>query len=111
MLHEFEYQISSMGMEFDAYLEGIKKTKEQLFTEWEPQAKKRVTAALALDEVAREAELDPSHEEVEAEMNKTLQYYRNTKGAGKDIDMEKLFHHAKERLQNEMTFEYLENLK
>ena len=111
MLHEFEYQISSMGLEFDAYLEGIKKTKEQLFTEWEPQAKKRVTAALALDEVAHEAELEPSHEEVEAEMNKTLQYYRNTQGAEKNIDMEKLFHHAKERLQNEMTFDYLENLK
>jgi trigger factor len=110
MLREFEYQIQNMGMELEAYLTGLNKTKEDLFKEWEPQAKKRVTAALALAEVAKEQEIEPAQEEVESEMNKTLQYFRSINKAEKDVDMTMLFHHAKERLQNEKVFDFLEAL-
>jgi len=111
MLREFEYQIQQMGMEFEVYLEGIDKKKEDLFKEWEPQAKKRVIASLALIEVAKEQEIEPASEEVEAEMNKTLQYFRSINKTEKDLDMSMLFHHAKERLQNERVFAYLEEVK
>lgn len=110
MLQEFEQQVQAFGMDFETYLSGIDKTKEQLFTDWEPQAKKRVTAALALETVAQEMEIDPMSEEIEMEMNKILQRYREVKDIEKKLDMNRLYQHARGQLRNEKTFEYLENL-
>lgn len=110
MLHEFEYQIQNLGMEFETYLQGIGKNKESLYADWEPQARKRVTAALALEEVAKEQEIEPASDEVEMEMNKMLQYYRNVQDIEKKLDMTRLYQHAQGKLRNDATFAYLEKL-
>jgi trigger factor len=107
MIHEFEGQIQSMGMNLDEYLKGLGKTHQDLHKDWEPQAKKRLKAALALDEVAREQEIEVAPEEVEVEMNKTLQYYKSMKDMEKKIDLEKLYSYVKGKMQNEKVFEYL----
>jgi len=110
MLQEFEYQLTPMGMDIDQYLAQIKKDKEELIADWEPQAEKRVISAMALKELAKMESLEATSEEVEAEMNKTLQYYKNVKDMEKNIDMEGLYTYSKGVLENEKVFEYLENL-
>ncbi|KKP78446.1 MAG: trigger factor [Candidatus Moranbacteria bacterium RIFOXYA12_FULL_35_19] len=110
MLQEFEYQLAPMGMNVDQYLAQIKKNKEELISDWEPQAKKRVISALALKELAKMENLEANSKEVEAEMNKTLQYYKNVKDMQKNIDMEGLYTYSKGVLENEKVFEYLEKL-
>ena len=111
MIHEFEGQIQSMGMNLENYLKELGKTHKDLHTDWEPQAQKRLRAALALDEVAKEQEIEAAPEEVEAEMNKTLQYYKNMNDMEKKIDLEKLYSYVKGKMQNEKVFEYLLKLQ
>jgi trigger factor len=110
MLGEFEAQIQSAGMKLAEYLSGLKKTEEELKAEWQPQAEKRIKSALALKEVAKLEEISIDTKEIEAEMNKTLQYYRNVKDFEKNVDMERLYSYTKGILENDKVFEILERL-
>ncbi|HRY82432.1 MAG TPA: trigger factor [Candidatus Moranbacteria bacterium] len=110
MLDEFEYQLAPMGMNLDQYLAQIKKDKEELIHDWEPQAEKRVISALALKKITELESLEATSEEIEAEINKTLQYYKNVKDMEKNIDMERLYTYSKGVLENEKVFEYLEKI-
>ncbi|MFA7319135.1 MAG: trigger factor [Parcubacteria group bacterium] len=110
MEDEMEHQLSSMGMNLDQYLEQLKKTKAELRKDWEPQAVKRVMSALVLKEAAQMQDIVADTTEVEAEMNKTLQYYKGVKDMEKNIDMERLYTYSKGILENEKVFEYLEKL-
>lgn len=111
MIGEFEMQLSGMGITFEKYLEQIKKTKDDVEKEWEPQAKKRILAALALEKVAKEVEIEISAEKIEAEINKTMAQYKNIKDVEKNIDLARLYNYVKGNLQNEEVFEMLEKLK
>lgn len=110
MEDELEHQLSSMGMNLDQYLTQLKKERKDLEKDWEPQAEKRVLSALVLREVAEMQDIVADSVEVEAEMNKTLQYYKGVKDMEKNIDMERLYTYSKGILENEKVFEYLEKL-
>ena len=111
MINEFEMQLQGMGMSFDQYLQQIGKKIDELEHEWEPQAIKRIKAALALEEVAKEKKVEITSEEVEAEMNKTLAQYKKIKDVEKNIDLGKLYNYIKGMLQNEKVLAMLENIK
>jgi len=110
MIQEFEYQISSMGMTIDQYLKNIKKEKEDLKKDWKPQAEKRVVSALALQQIVKDENIKVDSKEIEAEINKTVQYYKNVKDIEKNLDMERLYNYSKGVLENEKVFEMLEKL-
>ncbi|HAS00246.1 MAG: Trigger factor [Candidatus Moranbacteria bacterium GW2011_GWC2_37_73] len=111
MIGEFEMQLQGMNITFEQYLKQIGKTIDELEKEWEPQAIKRIKAALALEEVAKEREIEVANEEVEAEMNKTLAQYKKIQDAEKNIDLGKLYNYVKGTMVNEKVLEYLENIK
>ncbi|EKE25528.1 MAG: hypothetical protein ACD_5C00128G0001 [uncultured bacterium] len=111
MIGEFEMQLQGMNMTFDQYLQQIGKNIDELEKEWEPQAIKRIKAALALEEVAKDQEIEIPSEEVEAEMNKTLAQYKKVQDVEKNIDLGKLYNYVKGMMQNEKVLEYLENIK
>lgn len=110
MLGEFEMQLQGMGMDLNTYFQQIKKTQEEIEKEWHPQAEKRVKAALAMEAVAKEENIEVSSEEIEEEMNKTLEYYKNIKDVEKNIDLGRLYNYVKGVKQNEKVFEMLEKI-
>jgi trigger factor len=110
MFHEFEHQVQTMGINLDQYLAQIKKKKEDLEKDWEPGAGKRVKSTLALNQIIKDEEVRSTSEEIEEEMNKTLQYYKNVKDFAKNMDMGKLYNYTKGMLENEKVFEILEKL-
>ncbi len=110
MMSELEYQLQSTGMNLDQYLAQLKKKKEDLMKDWEPQAKKRVLSALVLEKIAEDQKIEASSKEVELEMNKTMQYYKKVKDVEKNIDMKRLYNYSKVLLENERVFAYLEKL-
>jgi trigger factor len=110
MLLEFEQQTQSMGMNVDQYLAHLKKEKKDLEKDWEPQAEKRVKSSLALSEIVKLEEIKVDAAEIEAEMNKTVQYYKNVKDFDKNIDMERLYSYTKGILENEEVFKMLEKI-
>ncbi len=110
MLAEFRSQVSMMGLDFADYLKHSKKTEEDLAKDWEPQARKRLSASLILEKIAQDEGIEAESEAVEEEMNRALQYYRSTKDAEQKIDMEQLYRSAQGRLRNEAVFTMLESL-
>ena len=110
MFSEFESQIQPMGMNMDQYLAKLKKDRKELEKDWRPEAKKRVIGALALKEIAKTRSLEAASAEIEEEMNKIMQYYKNVKDIEKNIDTERLYNYCKGNLENEKVFEYLEKL-
>lgn len=110
MMHEFEQQIQSMGLEMDQYLGQIKKKKDELEKDWEPNAIKRVKSAMALNNIVKAEQVVLTSKEIEEEMNKTLQYYKNTKDFAKNIDMKRLYNYTKGVLENERVFQMLEKM-
>lgn len=111
MLEEFEQQLHSMGMHRKDYLEKLNKKEEELRQEWKPQAEKRIKSALALEKIAKQENIEVQSQEVEEEMNKTLQYYKNVKDLEKNIDMARLYNYSKSILENEKVFKFLEKLQ
>jgi trigger factor len=110
MVQEFEGQIQQTGMTLDHYLEHLKKDKAELLKDWEPQAQKRIKSAMALKEIAKNEEVKVESAEVEAEMNKTVQYYKNVKDFEKNVDMQRLYSYVKGTLENDKVFEMLESI-
>lgn len=110
MIREFEMQIQSMGLSFTEYLVQMKKTEDELKKDWVPQAKKRLAAHIILDMLAEEEGIEIDSKDVEEEMNKTLQHYKDVKDIEKNINMERLYSAAQGQLQNEKTFVWLESL-
>jgi trigger factor len=110
MLLEFEQQTQSMGMNLDQYLAQLKKEKKDLEKDWHPQAEKRVKSAMALREIVKLEEIKVEAAEIEVEMNKTVQYYKNVKDFDKNIDMERLYSYTKGILENEEVFKMLEKI-
>ena len=110
MIREFEAQIGQMGFDFQTYLKETKKTEADMRKEWLPQAKKRLAAELVIDSLAKEQEIEVDTKTIEEEMNKTLSYYKNTKDAEKNIDMERLYSAVQSKLRNEKILEWLESL-
>ncbi len=113
MMHEFEQNLAPMGMNLDQYLAKLKKDKKELEKDWEPVAEKRVKSALLLKEIAKLENIAADSAEIEAEMNKTMQFAvanKNVKNLEKNIDMERLYNHMKGMLENEKVFNYLEKL-
>lgn len=109
-IHEFKFQLESMGMKMDDYLKKLGKTIDDLEKEWEPRAEKRVKAAMILEQIGKDREIKIPAEKIEGEMNKTLQYYKNVKNLEKNIEMDKLYNHIKGMLENEKVFEFLESI-
>lgn len=110
MINEFSAQIEGMGMKMDDYLSKMGKSFDDLEKEWDPQAQKRVKAAILLDELAKIKEIEIKSEKIEEEMNKTMQYYKNVKNMEKNIDMGRLYNYVKGTMINEEVFKYLESL-
>lgn len=110
MFMEFEHQIQSMGMNLDQYLAQLKKEREDLEKDWKPQAEKRVKSAMALQEIIKAEEIKIDTKDIETEMNKTVQYYKNVKDFDKNIDMERLYSYTKGVLENEEVFKRLEKI-
>ena len=110
MLHELEHQVQAIGINLDQYLQQIKKNRAELEKDWEPSAIKRVKSSMALNKIVEEEEIKLAAKEIEEEMNKTLQYYKDTQNLAKNIDMERLYSYTKGVLENEKVFEILEKL-
>ncbi|MEI9966213.1 MAG: trigger factor [Candidatus Moraniibacteriota bacterium] len=110
MLREFDSQARMMGMDLATMLNQMNKSEEDLKKEWEPQAKKRLGAHLVLEAVAESLELEVDQEAVEAEMNKTLGYYKTTKEAEKKIDLPRLYTAVKGQLLNQEALDTLEKM-
>jgi FKBP-type peptidyl-prolyl cis-trans isomerase (trigger factor) len=104
MMAQFKGDISRMGLKPEEYLKHIKKTEEDLRTEWKDDAKKRVKAELVIGHISAAESIVPAEEEVNHEAEHLATHY-------KDVDMARIKAHVHAGLAREKVFEFLEGQK
>lgn len=105
MIHELSHDISHRGMEFDKYLEHIKKTREDLRKEFTGKAIERVKIALIMREIGKVENIKASDEEL---FEKTKKVLAELGEDTQNIDQEKVHDYTENIIVNEKVFELLE---
>ncbi len=72
MMAELKQQVGRQGLPYDAYLQHLGKTEEQIRKEQRAQAERRVKMSLVLNAVQEAEKLEPSAERVEAEIGQQV---------------------------------------
>lgn len=103
MLEEFKARIESMKMNFDEYLQTIKKTPEELMNEWKEDAIKRAKMNVILPQIASKENIKPKEEDLEKEISHLKEHY-------KDLDENRARVYVAGVLANEAVFKFLETL-
>lgn len=70
MFMELSSSIAQEGLQFDQYLQMIKKSRVDIEREFRPTAERRVKASLVLRAIAEKEEIGPTDEEVQAELKR-----------------------------------------
>src|SRR5205823_608673 len=95
--------LEQMGTTFDAYLTQVKKTREQLRTDWKDAADKRAKVRLILAEIARKENIEPDQKTLETEIEHAKKHYVQA-------DPGALKAHIAHAMRNEATLKFLESI-
>jgi trigger factor len=110
MVHRFEHDLRDRGMELSMYLARIKKTQEQLRTEWMPQAERQVRIMLILRALARSQNIAVDQQELESQMNAAItEMVRSGQATEDQVDPERVRTALSERILTEKTLGFLES--
>tara|TARA_Y100000310_G_scaffold345191_1_gene462531 strand:- start:6699 stop:7727 length:1029 start_codon:yes stop_codon:yes gene_type:complete len=104
MIADLDGRVAGSGIPFDKYLEHIKKTKEDLRSEWKKDAEKRVRINLVLQKIAKE-------EKIEVDKNAIDEEVKHIKESYPEADEERARHYVEGLLTYQKTYELLENEK
>ena len=74
-LREFEYRLSSQGMNMDMYMKYTGMDVENMRKSFRPQAERQVKLRLALEKIAALENIVPTQEDIEAEYEKIAKAY------------------------------------
>jgi FKBP-type peptidyl-prolyl cis-trans isomerase (trigger factor) len=99
----------SLKMSFDDYLKKIKKSEKELEDSLETEIINRIKKILVLGEIQKQEKIKASQEELEKEVNIFLEHPANQQKKDK-IDQIALKSYLKEKIEQEKTLQFLENL-
>lgn len=102
MMSQFKDDIVRMNMVFEEYLKKIKKTEDNLRTEWGNEAQKRAKLQLILNKISIQEKIKISEEDIKRETDNILKHYKNAKPENVRVYIESV-------LTNEKVFQLLEN--
>lgn len=102
MFAQMEEDITRAGLKFDEYLSHVKKTRDNLKTEWAPAAEKRAKLQLILNEIAKKESVEPDHAQLETQVKQLLEQY-------KDADERRVRIYLASVMQNEAVMKMLES--
>lgn len=103
MLGQFKDDVARVGLTWPDYLKSIKKTEEEIKTEWHSKAVDRARAELIVMKVSEKEKIEPDEKEVEHEATHLLEHYPEA-----DPIRARIYIYT--QMRNEKVFEYLENL-
>ena len=77
MFAQMNEDLERANLKIDDYLGHIKKTKEDLQSEWEPAAEKRASLQLILNEIAKTEEIKPDQGQLDQQVDQLLEQYKD----------------------------------
>jgi trigger factor len=103
MFAQMNEDLERANLKMDDYLTHIKKTKEDLKTEWTPSAEKRAKLQLVLNEIAKKENITPDKEQLKSQVDQLAKQY-------KDADPHRIAIYVASVMQNEAVMKMLESL-
>lgn len=104
MLAQFKDDIARSGISYEEYLKHIKKTEEDLRSEWKETAVKRAKSQVILNEISKSEGINAKEEDVKKEMENILAHH-------KDAERFRVRMYVETFLINELVFQFLEDQK
>ncbi len=104
MYAQMEGDLKRAELKVDDYLTHIKKTKEELISEWRPSAEKRAKLQLVLNAIAKKENVTPDPSLVDHEVSHLLEHY-------KDADEKRVRTYVTSVLTNDAVMKRLEDAK
>lgn len=110
MVHRFSDDLKGRGIELAMYLARMKKTEDDLRTDWKPEAERQVRIMLALRQVAKANDLAVAPEELEENIQRTVAEIMATGQVQENqIDLDRVRSAIAQRLLTDKTLEFLED--
>jgi len=103
MFGQMNEDLTRAQLTMESYLEHIKKTEEELRSEWGPLAEKRAKLQLVLNEIAKKENVTPDSEKLDHEVKHLLEHY-------KDADESRVRTYVSSVLTNEAVLRMLEGV-
>ncbi len=111
MMNRFRHDLGSRGMDLAMYLASIKKTEEELRTQWKPQAVRQVKAGIVLRALQRDHKIGVEPAELEEAVSALMsQSLAQGRSMPESMDPDTLRQYVYERLATERTLMTLERL-
>jgi trigger factor len=107
IMHDFEHNLHSKGIEKEKYLKQMGKEEHQFKKELIPQAERNIKTYLVLHNISKAEEIEIPAEKIKEEMQNVLNRYKKAEDAAKEIDPENLYHYTKDVLTNKTTIDKL----
>ena len=104
MFAQMGEDLKRSNLKLEDYLSHIKKTEEELKTEWKPAAEKRAKLQLILNEIAKKENITPDAKLVDEQVSDLLKQY-------KDADEFRVRTYVQSILSNEAVLNMLEEVK
>lgn len=108
MTAELADSLRQMNLTLENYLSHIGKTPEELKKDWQPQAEKRVKAALVLKEISKRENIEVSDKEIEEKLTLMMRQAPPL-APNQNLDLTALRGYVKNIIRNEKVFQVLEN--
>ncbi len=102
MIARLKNDVESAGLKFDAYLEQIKKTEDDIKKDWLDGATKKAKIELIINKISDTEKIDVASQDIEHEVSHLLEVY-------KDADPERAKAYVENVLRNEKVLQLLEN--
>ncbi len=104
MFGQMEEDLGRANLKMDDYLKHIKKTKDDLKTEWAPSAEKRAKLQLILNEIGKKEKIVADEKTIEDQVTELTNHY-------KDADAMRVRTYVTSVLTNEAVMKMLEEVK
>lgn len=102
MFAQMNEDLERANLKMDDYLAHIKKTRDDLKTEWTPSAEKRAKLQLILNEIAKKEAIKPDEAQLKTQVDQLTAQY-------KDADPHRVAVYVASVMQNEAVMKMLEN--
>jgi trigger factor len=107
MLHELQHSIESQGMNWDQYLESIKKDHESLKKDFHEGAERRVKTSLLMREIAEKENLRADAKELEEKMKQMAEQFKGNAQAEENLNSPGYKKYMENSLNNEKVLKFL----
>jgi trigger factor len=107
MFYELKHDLDERGISMEQYLQDIKKTEDQIFTEFKTGAEKRAKAALISRQVAKDNSMIVSKEELDQEIAAIRATYPNNEQVEENLKRPEIIDTIASTIQNRKVMQLL----